>query len=263
MSRALALAWLVAAIAAALAGGRPAAAADGVDLEGTWYVLIHYKDDHARHPERERWEDRVWTFSRSDGRLHWTEYSIVVFDDESGRFERRDSGQYARVLHYWEPSARQQADIRDGLQVNDRGSKRKTLRGSDEDGWSSSAKGRPASSSSITYTEHWSITGLPDEPVFRRQDVLGSGRSDSLEGVTRYSTSVVQSEGERLRGKYVRDGVRHGWFRMQRTADSRPLDDSGSQMDRLIEHLSGDEVPTDWPVRPAEPGEIAEPDPLR
>ena len=108
-----------------------AAPAPAVELAGTWYVLIHYKDDNAGNPEAERWDDRVWVFEKQGTNLRWTEYPIAVFDDESGRFERRDSGQYARILGSWEPSEGQLADIRDGLQVNSRGSKTKTLRGSD------------------------------------------------------------------------------------------------------------------------------------
>ena len=81
-----------------LAGG---ASAEGVDLLGTWYVLVHYKDDNAPNPEQERWEDRVWVFEKKGRRLKWTEYPIVVFEDDSGRFERRGTGQYARILHSW------------------------------------------------------------------------------------------------------------------------------------------------------------------
>ena len=241
----LLLVWLVA----------PGASAQApvIDLVGTWYVLIHYKDDHAKHPERERWLDKIWRFDEVDGGLHWTEYAIVVFDDETGRFERLRSGQHARVLQYWEPSAAQKVEIRNGLQVNDRGSKRKTLRGSAAEGWLTATRSRPASSSSLTYTEHWSISGLMDKPLFTRRDVLGSGRSDSLEGTTTYLTSVIEPEGDRLRGKYVRDGFRHGWFRMQRTVGTRPLEGSDSQLDRLLKHVSGDEVAPGGGALPSEP----------
>ena len=184
---------------------------------GTWYVLIHYTDDNSAHPERVHWEDQVWVFEESGSRLKWQQYPIVIFDDEVGRFERRSTGQHARVLGAWEPSESQLGDIRDGLQVNDRGSKRKTLRGSDEAGWKTNSRARPGSASVITYTENWTIEGLPELPIFERLDSMGGGRTDSLEGVTRFATTRVLPSGNRLRGSYERDGTRHGTFRMMRS----------------------------------------------
>jgi hypothetical protein len=192
-----------------LAASVPARA---VELVGTWYVLVHYKDDHAENPQTERWDDRVWVFARQGNRIVWTEYPIAVFEDESGRFERRDTGQYARILHYWEPSETQLADIKDGLQVNTRGTKTKTLRGSDAQGWSSGRRAGAASASVVTYEEVWSIDDPANLPVFKRSDYMGSGRSDSLEGTTEYTTQKI--EGGVLTGRFERDGSRHGDFRM-------------------------------------------------
>ena len=124
-------------------------------------------------------------FEKQGDRLRWTEYPIAVFDDESGRFERRDTGQYARILGYWEPTEVQLADIRDGLQVNSRGSKTKTLRGSDAKGWTSGRRGATGSASVISYEEVWAIEGLPSRPVFTRSDFMGGGRTDTLEGSIR------------------------------------------------------------------------------
>ena len=50
---------------------------------------------------------------------------------------------------------------------NPRGMKSKSLRGSDAEGWASASRARAASASVITYTENWSIEGMPDRPVFR------------------------------------------------------------------------------------------------
>jgi hypothetical protein len=203
----------------------PPSDAKGVELEGTWYVLVHYKDDHAVNADEERWEDRVWVFSKDARRLRWTEYPIVVFDDETGRFERRQSGQYARMLHFWKPNAAQQADIRDGLKVNTRGSKTKTLRGSDAKGWASGQRSAAASASVVTYTEIWGIEGLPSKPVFSRSDVMGGGRTDSLEGITRYATTEVKDGGQRLLGSFERDGSRRGTFEMMRSAPVGSLEE--------------------------------------
>jgi murein DD-endopeptidase MepM/ murein hydrolase activator NlpD len=215
---------------AALAVASAPAAAEPVDLFGTWYVLVHYKDDNAPNPDEERWEDKVWVFAPEGRRLSWTEYPIVVFDDETGRFERRQTGQYARILHSWEPSPAQAADIADGLQVNSRGSKQKSLRGSDANGWSSGRQASAASASVVSYQEVWSIEGLPSRPVFTRSDVLGGANADDVEGVTQYATTRV--ENGVVSGTFERDGTRRGTFRMLRSGEVGALKGAQTQEER-------------------------------
>jgi murein DD-endopeptidase MepM/ murein hydrolase activator NlpD len=221
MLRALPLLGLLLGLAA------PAAARE-LDLVGTWYLLLHYKDQNAGNPDEERCDDRLWVFQRNGRRLRWVEYPIAVFEDETGRFERRHTGQYARILHYWEPNASQRANIAGGLKVNSRGSKHKTLRGSDAKGWSSGRRGSAASASVVTYQEVWSIDGMPDLPVFRRADFMGGGRTDTMEGLTEYATTERRGD-DLLRGTFVRDGTRRGTFRMMRAGDARGLDTDKSQ----------------------------------
>jgi murein DD-endopeptidase MepM/ murein hydrolase activator NlpD len=200
--------------AAVLQAAAPATAADWT---GTWHVLVHYTDTHSGNPEQARWNDRVWVFERKGSKLRWTEYPIVVFSNDSGRFERRQSGQYARVLGAWEPSERQRANIEAGLKINSRGSKKKSLRGSDEEGWHSTARAHAGSASVITYQENWSLAGWQELPVFEQQDVMASARTETLEGVTRYETTAVEEGGNVLRGRYQRDGTREGTFTMRRS----------------------------------------------
>jgi len=164
-----------------------APAASAVDLTGTWYVLVHYKDDASGKPDALRWEDRIWTFEHRGDELVWKEYPIVVFQDDDGRFERSRTG-YSRVVGAWEPNATQRAQIESGLEVNTRGSKEKVLRGSDAAG----------------------------KPVFLRNESLGSAAMESLEGGTRYETQSVAEGGSELAGSFERDGSRHGTFRMVR-----------------------------------------------
>jgi hypothetical protein len=206
--------------------------ADEVQLAGTWYVLVHYKDAATGNPDAERWDDRVWVFERKGGRLRWTEYPIAVFRDETGRFERRSTGQYARILHHWEPSPAQRTDIADGLQVNTRGSKRKTLRGSDAAGWSSDRARGAASASTLSYSEVWSVEGLPDRPVFSRSDFLSGVQTGSMEGVTRYATISVSKGGDLLTGTFERDDSRRGVFRMMRSGAVGALEGSKSLAER-------------------------------
>jgi hypothetical protein len=210
----------LAAALAALACGAPASAA--VDLAATWHVLVHYRDARSANPEAERWEDRLWEFEEVGGELRWSEFPIVVFDDETGRFERRATGQYARVLHFWEPSAAQLANIHAGLAVNDRGSQTKSLRRSGG-AWSSGPRASPTGASVLTYQETWSIEDAEGLPVFAQVDVLGSEGAEGLQGRTEFRTERVLEGGRLLLGSFDRDGTRRGTFQMRRAGERRAL----------------------------------------
>ena len=69
-----------------LVPGAAGAGASQVDLIGSWFVLIHYRDSATADPDADRWEDKVWTFEREGSRLRWIEYPIVVFEENEGRF---------------------------------------------------------------------------------------------------------------------------------------------------------------------------------
>jgi hypothetical protein len=226
--------WLAGAVVL-LALGFPAAGvarAAAVELEGTWHVLVHYKDSAATNPGEERWEDRVWVFTREGDELRWTDYPIVVFDDESGRFERSSTSRAARVLAYWEPDAGQLAELAQGPKVNARGSRTKRLRAK-AGGWVSTAAAAPQSATVITFTADWSIENAATQPLFQLEDALGSAMTDSLEGATRYATERVEEEGRVLRGSYDRDGTRSGTFRLLRTAPVRGLGTKEEQEQRI------------------------------
>jgi len=224
---------LAALAALLLVAAAPAArAADLPDrLVGTWHVLVHYKDASATHADEKRWDDRVWIFEKTGDRLKWIEYPIAVFVDESGRFERRASGQLARVLGYWEPSEAQLAEIKAGLELNSRGMKSKTLRNT-RGVWSSSSRATAASASVVSYTESWSIEGTPELPVFRREDSLGGERTESMDGVTLFTTTSVDPTGDVLEGSYERDGSRRGTFRMLRAGAGKALTTKRTQAQR-------------------------------
>jgi hypothetical protein len=210
--------WRTAALLAfglALAPG-----ARAVELDGYWYVLVHYQDSASNKPEAWRWDDRVWRFVSKDGRLEWTEYPIVSFQNETGRFEALSGNRAARVVAAWEPNADQLADIKDGLAANSRGVKTKTLRSDgDASAWTSGEGAGPDSAMVITYSETWSIEGLPDAPIFTRDDSMGGASAEAMEGRTQYRTESVLENGEELRGGFDRDGTRKGRFRMIRSSE--------------------------------------------
>jgi hypothetical protein len=196
------------------------AIARAVDLEGYWYVLVHYQDMDTNKPEAWRWEDRVWRFHKSGDRLEWTDWPIVSLRDESGRFENLSGNRAARVVAAWEPNAEQLADIKDGLAANSRGEKTKKLRASaGGTGWESGDGAGGDSAMVITYSENWSIRGLPDAPVFMREDSMGSASTESMDGTTQYRTEEVRDGGEELVGSFDRDGSRTGRFRMIRSGE--------------------------------------------
>ena len=207
---------LLAALAAALA--LPAAA---VDLTGTWHVLVHYQDKAAKNATAQRWEDRIWVFGHDGERMEWVDYPILVLSDDSGRFEGR-----SRVLAYWTPNASQAAELAGGPTVNTRGSKTKTLRGSDGAGWKSTNK-QQQSVAFITYEETWTIDGAADKPTFTRTDVLGGGGAEDAEGRTLYKTTAVEEGGKVLKGTFDRDGTRSGTFVLTRVGDVKRLSTDG------------------------------------
>ena len=73
----------------------------------------------------------------------------------------------------------------------------------------------------MSYVQHWSIRDPGRRPTFRREDTLGSARTESIDGVTEYATTEVEDSGDVLRGTFERDGTRHGTFRMTRAGTAR------------------------------------------
>ena len=214
----------------------PVLAAPGendLDLIGTWFVLIHYRDSMTANPDADRWEDKVWTFEDKGSRLQWREFPIVVFNDGSGRFGRVGRNPRARMLHNWEPNDAQMAEIQKGPQVNSRGSKTKTLRGSLTRGYKSRSVSRSVSAMTIGYQETWSIDDPQGLPVFTRDDALGMEAELATQGAgvvsgrTRYTTRKVLEGGNVLQGSYARDENKKGSFRLIRAGAVRGLESDG------------------------------------
>lgn len=214
--------WLLPGLLAALAVGA-AARAEPLDLRGTWFVVVHYKDEATANPEAERWEDKVWTFEERGELLRWSEYRIVVFQDATGRFEPIPGNPRSRVLGYWWPNEQQRAEIEGGPRVNQRGSRSKDLKGSDAEGWTSRDRLRVRSATAIGFQEQVRIDDLDGLPVFVREDRVGTASKLRSEGRTEYRTEEVLGGGRELRGSYRKDGHRAGRFRMFRTREPRGL----------------------------------------
>jgi hypothetical protein len=206
-----------------VAGGSCGFACGGESLHpaaaflGAWHVLVHYEDAASSGAARERWEDRAWVFEREGDRLRWTEYPIVVFEDETGRFESDGTNRASRTHNHWQPDEAQLADIKDGFAVNERGVASVTLRVSEES-WVSGPKQAAPSASMILYDEVWRIDPAAEGPVFTREDALRSERAEDLTGVTIYTTRATADGGRQLMGDFERDGAQRGTFSMTRAA---------------------------------------------
>ena len=220
-------------LAAFALASAPAPAAAAVDLIGTWFVLIHYRDSMTANPDSDRWEDKVWKIEKKGSRLQWIEFPIVVFNDGSGRFGRVGRNPRARLLHKWEPNEAQMAEILRGPRVNSRGSKTKSLRGSPKRGYKSSSMSRSTSAFTVGYQETWSIDEPTTLPVFTRDDALGTEsalatKSESVvSGRTRYATLEASEDGDVLMGSYTRDENKKGTFKLIRAGAVRGLESDG------------------------------------
>lgn len=215
--------WVVCASAIAdTAPGKPAPS----NLEGSWFVLVHYKDSATSNHDSDRWLDKVWTFKHKGSRLTWIEYPIVVLESSVGRFESYKGNPRSRILAKWEPNQSQLDELLEGPRVNTRGSKSKSLRGSDARGWKSAGRNRVAGINVMGFHETWSIGPDAEGRAFTIAEVLGNDARGNSEGKTTYTTVSTNAAGNEYTGTFNRDGTRIGSFRMFRTAKIRPLKSS-------------------------------------
>jgi hypothetical protein len=191
-------------------------AAPAVELEGTWYLLVHYRDATSSNPGALRWEDRIWDFQREGERLLWTDYEIVSFVDTRGRFERD-----RRVAGPWEPSRSQRREIERGLFANPRGARVLTLEQTDADA-------RRKSRAPVSFGLAGSVTGTRELPVFGIDEMLRRPGAVAALSQTVMTTESTSSSGDRLTGSYRRGGTRTGTFRMLSTSLRRRLNPHGS-----------------------------------
>ncbi|MBW2391253.1 MAG: hypothetical protein JRG89_22885 [Deltaproteobacteria bacterium] len=214
------------------------------DLEGTWFVLIHYKDSATKNTDADRWLDRVWTFAGKGSRLYWVDYPIVVLKSSQGRFESYKGNPRSRVLANWEPNEGQLAEIMKGPRVNTRGSKSKSLRGSDARGWKSTGRNRVSGANVVGFHEEWSIEPVGDGRKFMITEVLGNAIRGSDEGKTVYLVESSDDDAQEYSGRFDRDGTRTGTFKMFRTPAIRPLlsNDEEDSVNKRLQKRSYEEL---------------------
>jgi hypothetical protein len=203
-------------------------------IEGLWYVLIHYTDDHAMDPAAWHWEDHLWSIQREDQKLRWRDFPIVIFDDGTGRFERIGPNPLSKVSGAWEPNPGQLENIGLGLMVNDRGAQAKRLKQATQEKadlrengeshilWESQGAAPATSASMVTFSSTWRIEERAGMPIFSWNDLLDSGRAKSMAGRTEFRCEEIDEKGV-VYGRFDRDGVRHGRFRLYPSGDIQPL----------------------------------------
>lgn len=208
----------IAPLLLAVLGGLAAPSSAGAEpfaLEGTWHVLVHYRDAEAPDPGAWLWEDRVWDLQRQGDALLWTDYELVNFVDVRGRFADLRSAWARRVRGAWEPDAGQLREIERGLFVNPRGARTLRLEPA-EDGLRSRRRELAAPELGVALRRRGAIrTGESGLPVFTVSETVHAPDGDDMlrEAVFRART---REEDGGLSGDYMQ-GSRSGRFRMRPT----------------------------------------------
>ena len=96
---------------------------------------------------------------------------------------------------------------------------------------------RAQSASVIGYVENWSVEDLQALPVFTFDDVMGSGRTESMEGRTRYTTTAIGDDGNLLEGTFNRDGTRIGTFQLIRAGQVARVADKSKKVEKERQQL--------------------------
>lgn len=186
-----------------------------VDLAGSWYVLIHYKDDDSVDKSITKFKDLVWTIEQKSDSMSFEEYPYVVFPDNQELLRRS-----AMIEHLpWEPDDSTWERIREALEVSSRAMKKKRLGGSVADGYSSSAGQKTGGFTTMTFETTWRVRFAPEAIRIEIVDVLGGAGLEGMEGATVYEVRERLGKDE-LRGRYDRDTL-HGTFRMVRSKDRK------------------------------------------
>jgi hypothetical protein len=186
-------------------------------LLGTWYVLIHYRREGSPYPRRWYWDERVWTFQREGDALAWTEYTLVKFEDQQGRFEHLRTPRARRLLGAWTPNRRQRRELETGIGVNSRGSRRKLLTGDATVGWRSAVLEHAVAPGRKGYAEDWRIDVVEGLPEFRLTTELQHWGGARELGASIYRAEQKDRRGSELRGTYLSGDDRRGRFRMMPT----------------------------------------------
>jgi hypothetical protein len=187
-----------------------------VDLNGSWYVLIHYKDSQSEDKSITKFKDFVWTIEQTANTLTWEQYPYVIFSEDAEVVRR----QAMRGHTAWEPDEAQWAQLKLAVDVSSRALTRKRMTGSVEKGWKSLAPLGSGGLNTMSFTRNWDVGFKPDKISIVIVDSLsGATGLGGIEESTTFEVTQRVSPGE-LRGTYE-EGTKRGTFRMVRSAERR------------------------------------------
>lgn len=209
---ALGLAFSLLALRAPAAEGDFAKA----DLNGSWYVLIHYTDASSENKDAKRFKDFAWTIEQTANTITWEYYPFVFFGEDSEIVRR----QAMKDATPWEPSASEWAAVRVAVDVSSRALQRKRMTGSMADGFKSLAPLASGGLNTMSFNRNWDVTFKPDRISIVIVDSLsGSGGLEGMEEAITYEINERVSADE-YRGTYS-EGDKRGTLRMVKSAERR------------------------------------------
>lgn len=217
MSRAIAALCLSLGLAlSAPAAGAADTDFSKADLNGSWYVLIHYTDAGAENKDAKRFKDFAWTVEQTANTLTWEYYPFVFFGEDSELVRR----QAMKEATPWEPSASEWAAVRQAVDVSSRALQRKRMTGSTEQGFKSLAPLGSGGLNTMSFSRNWDVTFKPEKVSIVIVDSLsGSGGLEGMEEAITYEINERVSADE-YRGTYT-EGDKRGTLRMVRSAERR------------------------------------------
>ena len=198
-----------------IASGAPRALAADLqkaDLSGEWYVLLHFKDDRSEDPSVIKFKDFAWSVKQGEKKIVWTFFPYVMFTEELEAVRRE-----AMMSHRsWEPSPGMWDRLRTRIDVSSRANQKKTLKGSNAEGFASLPPMAAAGANMITFSRDWKVTFAPDQVRVQITDSLsGGGGLDGMEDSIVYEINERIDDGE-YRGIY-REAHKQGTLRMVRS----------------------------------------------
>jgi hypothetical protein len=186
------------------------------DLNGSWYVLIHYTDAGAENKDAKRFKDFAWTIEQTANTITWEYYPFVFFGEDAELVRR----QAMKDATPWEPSASEWAGVRVALDVSSRAMQRKRMTGSPAEGFKSLAPLGSGGLNTMSFSRNWDVTFKPDRVSIVIVDALsGSGGLEGMEEAITYEITERVAPDE-YRGTYA-EGDKRGTLRMVRSAERR------------------------------------------
>jgi hypothetical protein len=206
---------------ALLAAPRLALAEDlsNLDLNGEWYVLIHYKDASSEDKSITKFKDFAWSIRQQPASLELDEYPYVLFDEGSEEIRRADM----RGHKPWQPEGLVLDALREHVDVSTRAMRSKKLDGSTKTGMKSLPPAGSSGGATMNFVRNWDMTWSPTLVRISIVDSL-SGGSAILGGMEEASVFEIKERpsADELRGSWSEDD-KSGSLRMIRAKERRVL----------------------------------------